>query len=415
MMSQSLLHSTFCTCTTNLQPADGGGYTMHLSCSLSVNSSPITETCLGTYNYTRVSTYEASVWAGKIRSVSFTIDLNDRRAHKASVPVTLGFTTAVPIPSGGTLTLNYPSGFFAKNVIPFIDPGASSVDEFMAWCGETTSSSLIITTHGASISTPMFTITIQGFTMGSATAGADISLQTSSVIDASAPVASGEIFGQILNVSFDIPWYHRIAGKPSVPVTLSFTPSSPIPSGGTITLTYPRFFFDLSSQPLAVLGMHNYTDLMFDFKIVRFTASFIVIASSGATINASPFSLVIKGMTIGSEAASRPGITVRTSIDRLTSASISSGVILPATLSSECPAQLEAPICPAGTLACSSKFQKYCYYPDRDIMVSTYFVPDYDFCPNDQRGKANGSIPFQIGGINVWQRVQGKDSSECIW
>jgi WD40 repeat protein len=87
----------------------------------------------------------------------------------------------------------------------------------------------------------------------------------------------------------------------------------------------------------------------------------------------------------------------------------------PATLSSECPAQLEAPICPAGTLACSSKFQKYCYYPDRDIMLSTYFVPEYDFCPNDQRGKANGSIPFQIGGINVWQRVQGKDSSECIW
>jgi hypothetical protein len=327
MMSQSLLHSTFCTCTTNLQPTHGGGYTMHLSCSLSGNSSLISQTCLGTYNFTRVSTYEASVWAGKIRSVSFTIDLNDRRAHKASVSLTLGFTTAVPIPSGGALTLNYPSGFFAKNVIPVIDQGASSVDELMAWCGETTSSSLIITTHGATISTPMFTVTIQGLTMGSATTGADISLQTSSDNDASAPVASGEIFGQILNVSFDIPWYHRIAGKPSVPVTLSFTPSSPIPSGGTITLTYPRFCFDLSSQPLVVLGMHNYTDLMFDFKIVRFTASFIVMASFGATINASPFSLVIKGMTIGASAASRPGITVRTSIDKLTSVSISSGVI----------------------------------------------------------------------------------------
>jgi hypothetical protein len=84
-------------------------------------------------------------------------------------------------------------------------------------------------------------------------------------------------------------------------------------------------------------------------------------------------------------------------------------------LTSECPAQLEAPICDAGTSACFSKFQKYCYYSDRDSIVSTYFVPEYDFCPNDQRGKANGSIPSQIGGINVWQRRQGKDSSQCIW
>ena len=82
------------------------------------------------------------------------------------------------------------------------------------------------------------------------------------------------------------------------------------------------------------------------------------------------------------------------------------------TLSSKCPTQLEAPICPAGTLACSQN-QKYCYYPDRDIMVSTYFDPEYDYCPNDKRGKVNGSIPFQIGGINVWERKKGKDSSNC--
>jgi WD40 repeat protein len=241
------------------------------------------------------------------------------------VSVTLGFTAANPIPSGGTLTLNYPSGFFATRVIPFIEPGASSVEEFMAWCGETTASSLIITTHGATISTPTFTVTIKGFTMGSATAGADISLQSSSDINASAPVASGQIFGQVLNVTFDISWYDRIAGKTSVPVTLGFTPSSSIPSGGTITLTYPHLFFDLFSQPLAVIGPTYSTNLTLSFSTV--TASFIVISTSGATISASPFSLVIRGMTIGAEAASRQGVTVRTSIDRLAYASISSGYI----------------------------------------------------------------------------------------
>jgi WD40 repeat protein len=325
LMRQSLLPSSICTCNTNLQPADGSSFNLHLSCSFSGNSTVMTQTCLGTYNYTRVSTYETPVRADRIQSLSFAIDSEDRKANRASVPVTLGFTAANPIPSGGTLTLNYPSGFFATSVIPFIEPGASSLGEFMAWCGETTASSLIITTHGAAISAPAFTVTIQGFTMGSATAGADISLQSSSDINASAPVASGQIFGQVLNVTFDISWYDRIAGKPSVPVTLGFTPSSPIPSGGTITLTYPHLFFDLLSQPLAVIGPNYSTNLTLTLSAV--TASFMVIFVSGATISASPFSLVIRGMCIGAEAASSQGVTVRTSIDRLSSASISSGFI----------------------------------------------------------------------------------------
>jgi hypothetical protein len=83
-----------------------------------------------------------------------------------------------------------------------------------------------------------------------------------------------------------------------------------------------------------------------------------------------------------------------------------------ATLASKCPTQLEAPICPPGTLACNQN-QKYCYYPDRDVMVSTYFIPEHDYCPNDKRGKANGTMPFQIGGINVWERQRGKDSQNC--
>ena len=325
LMRQSLLPSYFCTCNTNLQPTDGSSFNLHLSCSFSGNATMMTQTCLGTYNYTRVSTYEAPVRADRIQSVSFAIDSEDRKANKASVSVTLGFTAANPIPSGGTLTFNYPSGFFATSVIPFIEPGASSVGEFMAWCGETTASSLIITTHGAAISAPAFTVTIQGFTMGSATAGADISVQSSSDMNASAPVASGQIFGQVLNVTFDLSWYDRIAGKPSVPVTLGFTPSSPIPSGGTITLAYPHLFFDLLSKPLAVIGPNYSTNLTLTFSTV--TASFIVISVSGATISASPFSLVIRGMSIGAEAASRQGVTVRTSIDRLASTSISSGFI----------------------------------------------------------------------------------------
>jgi hypothetical protein len=77
-----------------------------------------------------------------------------------------------------------------------------------------------------------------------------------------------------------------------------------------------------------------------------------------------------------------------------------------------CPSENDAPFCPIGTLACNSN-QRYCYYPDRNIMVSTYMMPEYDYCPAKKIGKKDGNLPFQISGINVWQRQQGRDSTNC--
>jgi len=77
-----------------------------------------------------------------------------------------------------------------------------------------------------------------------------------------------------------------------------------------------------------------------------------------------------------------------------------------------CPTEDDAPYCPVGTLACFSN-QRYCYYPDRDIMVSTYMVPEQDYCPAKQMGKVGGNMPFQIAGVPVWKRQQGKDSINC--
>lgn len=77
-----------------------------------------------------------------------------------------------------------------------------------------------------------------------------------------------------------------------------------------------------------------------------------------------------------------------------------------------CPTYDNAPLCPVGTLACSEN-QQYCYYPDRDMMVSTYMDEDEDYCPAKGTGNKDGNIPFQIGGINVWKRKDGKDFKDC--
>lgn len=77
-----------------------------------------------------------------------------------------------------------------------------------------------------------------------------------------------------------------------------------------------------------------------------------------------------------------------------------------------CPNINDAPLCPIGTLACKDN-QRYCYYPDRDVMVSTYMSDKYDYCPEEDRGNKDGSKPFEIGGVRVWQRQGGKDTRTC--
>jgi len=46
----------------------------------------------------------------------------------------------------------------------------------------------------------------------------------------------------VKSVSFIIANSDRLAGKSAVPITLAFTPTTPISSGGTVTLTYPPNF-----------------------------------------------------------------------------------------------------------------------------------------------------------------------------
>jgi len=101
--------------------------------------------------------------------VYFIISANDRKAGKTSVPLTLGFTPANPVPPGGTITLTYPSGFFAASITPSVEAGSSSVAGLTGTCSATTNSSVVITTAGAVIPPSAFVVTMTGFKMGGVT------------------------------------------------------------------------------------------------------------------------------------------------------------------------------------------------------------------------------------------------------
>ena len=72
------------------------------------------------------------------------------------------------------------------------------------------------------------------------------------------------------------------------------------------------------------------------------------------------------------------------------------------------------PACPIGTIACPSQ-PGYCYDESKDIMVSTYFMPEWDYCPATNEGNSNGGKPFKLNGGNVWYRHDGKKKEWCDW
>jgi len=128
--------------------------------------------------------------------VSFSIAPSDRRAGKTAVPATLGFTPFYPIPSGGTITLSFPSGFFAPSITPTVAAGSSSVGGLTGTCSATTATAVVITTAGAAIPASAFVVTMTGFTMGNSTAGGlGVAVQTSTDLVPSVALVSGAIFG----------------------------------------------------------------------------------------------------------------------------------------------------------------------------------------------------------------------------
>ncbi len=130
----------------------------------------------------------------RVFDVFFSIALSDRFAAKSSVPVTIAFTPTNHIPSGGTITLSYPSGFFASSITPVVAAGSSSVAGLTLTCGLTTAMSVVLTTSGAAIGASRFSVTMIGFKMGAATAGASqVSVKTSTDVIAATPVSSGPI------------------------------------------------------------------------------------------------------------------------------------------------------------------------------------------------------------------------------
>jgi hypothetical protein len=265
----------------------------------------------------------------QITFASFTIAPSDRFAGKSPVPVTLAFIPATPIPVGGSITLNYPSGFFGASFSNDNCFSASSLFGLVAKCSSTTSSSIVMyPTFQSSIPAVLLNLTISGLTLGNETSGGYVSLETSVDLTASSGIESGSIFAytRVTVASFTIAPSDRFAGKSPVPVTLAFIPATPIPVGGSITLNYPPGFFASSVTPTVKSGASSVAGLTATCGAT--TAAFVVISSMGVAIGASVlFTVTISGFKMGAVTFGAVSVSVATSSETAASAAVASGAI----------------------------------------------------------------------------------------
>jgi hypothetical protein len=230
---------------------------------------------------------------GKVTDLSFSISSSHRIVSKTNVPLTLSFKLSTLLPSGGKITLNYPTSFFAVST-PTVPLGSSSVAGFTGTCAATTSTSVIITTAGAAVPASSFVVTLAGFVMGSATVDVvGVTVQTSEDTAVSAAVSSGSISTQVSTVAFAINAADRIAFKASVQITLTFTPATPLPPGGTITLTYPAgFFVPLITPSSIAASSSNVPNLVGSCGATAATS--VIITTAAASIPAAAFVVTIR-------------------------------------------------------------------------------------------------------------------------
>ena len=154
----------------------------------------------------------------------------------------------------------------------------------------------------------------------------------------------------VTSVSFSIASSDRIAGRKSVSVTLAFTPTAQIPSGDSITLSFPLAFFASDVTPTVDAAASSITNLAAVCNAT--TASSIVMRTSGAAIGLSAFTVTIRGLTMGASTLGSNGVTVQTS-NSVASAPVHSGIIRinceEGSFAADSSTSLACSLCPPGT------------------------------------------------------------------
>jgi hypothetical protein len=251
------------------------------------------------------------VIGGAVTTVALIIAAADRVAGRVGVAVTFTFTPSAGGAGPSTVTLTYPSGFFATSPTP--SAAVSTAGTIMA-PGPPGATSIVLAVSGTALAAgTAVTVTLVGCTLGIARAAtASVTVQTSADPTASSPAEScGVIGGAVTTVALIIAAADRVAGRVGVAVTFTFTPSAGGAGPSTVTLTYPSGFFATSPTPSAAVSTAG--TIMAPGPP---GATSIVLAVSGTALAAgTSVTVTLVGCTLGIARAATASVTVQTSAD----------------------------------------------------------------------------------------------------
>jgi hypothetical protein len=139
----------------------------------------------------------------------------------------------------------------------------------------------------------------------------------------------------IFPLSLDIALEYRQSGRVFVPITLSFIPQSDLPSGSTITVSFPPYFFtsgpssNYANDGISSGSIANLTTETVVSVSDSGTFSYFVFKISGALVPKFSFvSIFLKGMTIGNPTLNVPNaIRITTSTDTASCIGTDTGTI----------------------------------------------------------------------------------------
>jgi len=281
-----------------------------------------------------------SILQSKMMAAGFEIDIMHRIQYRASVPAVLKFTTFAPLPSGGRITVMYPTGFFAAGPSTNLSfSNIAGLDTITLQPATAFSSSFVISISGSGIkSNSNVVITLAGMTMGNATNEntKSCTLKSSADPQPSDPFDSGfilsqPVIGQVTSpqiVQFlTTPRKHFFSLNNITLMVLQFTTRSRIEANGDITVQFPAGYF--VAGPAASSGADS------TFTIVRqpvsaLNSSTFSIQTSRAVASFTAVTVTLYGLTLGESTANAPVVTLATSADPVPSPIANFRRILPA-------------------------------------------------------------------------------------
>jgi len=248
-----------------------------------------------------------------VTNVGFVIAAAKRAPASAAAILTLSFTPTSEIQIGGKITVNYPSGFFATSATPTANAATTaSVATMTATSAAPGATSIVITTAVAGAAAgAVFTITVSGFTMGVASAGGDVTVQTDTDIAASPKVSSGGLGTPV--TLFTAKPSATTLSTASTTLVLAFTATTTVAIGGTISFWFPTGWYDTTAAPTNNAASSSSVATLTATSV--FSGDKIVITTAVAAIPVGAFTITLSGLKTGATAVAAGKYTLATSGD----------------------------------------------------------------------------------------------------